>query len=142
MPCGSSGTSAVSGSPPAALCAVRVAGPGSAPAGSAAHDSSGRRWFPNTPAPAICVVLVIIDADGAPLPPDDPEVQPPHTAAEIAAAAAAASAGRTPLTSTGPTLTSGQLKPTLPAPTAAGKSVHRVITTVCRTCPSRRPLER
>src|SRR5271156_4832370 len=97
MRCGSSGTSAVSGSTPAALWAVRVAGPGSAPAGSCAHDSSGRRWLPNTPAPAIWVVLVITDADGAPLPPDDPEVQPLHTAAEIAAAAGA---GRVPLSST------------------------------------------
>ena len=115
MRCGSSGTSAVSVSTPAALWAVRVAGPESAEAGSGAQDSSGRRWLPNTPAPAICVVLVITDADGAPLPPDDPEVQPVHTATEIAVAAAAANAGRIPLSSTGPTLTSGQLKPTPPA---------------------------
>src|ERR1700753_191675 len=109
MRCGSSGISAVSGSTPAALWAVRVGGPGSAPTGSAAPDSAGRRWSPNTPAPAICVVLVI--TDDAPLPPDDPEVQPVHAAAEIATAAAAANAGRIPLISTGPTLTSGQLKP-------------------------------
>src|ERR1700730_13871728 len=100
--CGSSGTSTVSGSTPAALWAVRVAGPGSAPAGSGAHDSSGRRWLPSTPAPAICVVLVITDADGARLPTDDPEVQPLHTAAEIAAAAVAAKAGSLPLSRTGP----------------------------------------
>jgi hypothetical protein len=56
--------------------------------------------LPNTPAPAIWVVLVITDADDAWLPPDDPEPQPPHTAAEIAVAAAAANAGRTPLSST------------------------------------------
>jgi hypothetical protein len=56
--------------------------------------------LPSTPAPAIWVVLVIIDADDAPLPSDDPVVQPVHTAAEIAAAAAAANAGRIPLSST------------------------------------------
>src|ERR1700761_8306904 len=100
MRCGSSDTSAVSGSTPAALWALRVGGPASGPAGSGAHDSSGRRWLPSTPAPAIWVVLVITDADGAPLLPDDPEVQPLHTAAEIAVAAAAASAGRIPLSST------------------------------------------
>jgi hypothetical protein len=43
---------------------------------------------------------VITDADDAPLLSDDPEVQPVHTAAEIAAAAAAANAGRIPLSST------------------------------------------
>src|SRR6201996_1320516 len=96
MRCGSSGTSAVSGSTPAALWAVRGAGPASAAAGSGAHDSSGRRWLPNTPAPAICVVLVITDADDAPFPPDDPEVQPLHATA----IAAAANAGRIPLSST------------------------------------------
>jgi hypothetical protein len=90
----------VSGSTPAALWAVRVGGPASAPAGSGAHDSSGRRWLPSTPAPAIWVVLVITDADDAPLLSDDPEVQPVPTAAEIAAAAAAANAGRIPLSST------------------------------------------
>jgi len=82
------------------LWAVRIAGPESAPAGSGAQDSSGRRWLPNTPAPAICVVLVITDADDAALPSDDPEVQPLHTAAEIAAAATAAHACRIPLSST------------------------------------------
>ena len=56
--------------------------------------------MPKTPAPAIWVVLVITDADGDPLRPGDPDVQPLHRAAEIAAAAAAASAGRIPLSST------------------------------------------
>jgi hypothetical protein len=66
--------------------------------------------LPNTPAPAIWVVLVITDAD--PLRPGEPDVQPLHQATEIAAAAATAIAGRIPLSSTGPTLTSGQLTPT------------------------------
>jgi len=43
---------------------VRVGGPGSGSAGCGAHDSSGRRWLPKTPAPAIWVVLVITD-DGS-----------------------------------------------------------------------------
>jgi len=55
-------------------------------------------------------VLVMTDAD--PLRPAGPDVQPPHTAAAVAAAAVAASARRAPLRSTGPTLTSGQVKPT------------------------------
>ena len=38
---------------PAALWACRVAGPASAGAASGAHDSSGLRWLPSTPAPAI-----------------------------------------------------------------------------------------
>ena len=114
MRCGSSGTSAVSGSTPAALWALRVGGPASGPAGSGAHDSSGRRWLPSTPAPAIWVVLVMTEADGALFSPEDPEVQLVHEETEITAAAAAASAGRVRLSSTGPTLTSGQLKPALP----------------------------
>jgi hypothetical protein len=57
------------------------------------------------------VVLVI--TDGALLLPGGPDVQPPHSVDEIAAAAAAAAmAGRKPLNSTGPTVTSGQLTPT------------------------------
>jgi hypothetical protein len=45
------------------------------------------------------VVLVITDAEGAPLP-VEPEVQPLHATMEIDAAIAAASAGRTPLSGT------------------------------------------
>ncbi|MGC2566619.1 MAG: hypothetical protein WA488_13050, partial [Mycobacterium sp.] len=63
-------------------------------------DSSGRRWFPKTPAPATWVVLVMTDADADPLRPAGVGVQPPHTAAAIAAAAVAASARRAPLRST------------------------------------------
>jgi hypothetical protein len=55
------------------------------------------------------VVLVITDAD--PLRPDGADVQPLQLAAVIAAAAAAASVGRITLSSTRPTLTSGQLTP-------------------------------
>jgi hypothetical protein len=54
------------------------------------------------------VVLVITDADGAP-PPGGPVVQAVHSTAEIAVAAAADLTGRTPLNSTGPTVTSGSL---------------------------------
>jgi hypothetical protein len=80
------------------LWAVR--GPGSAGAGCGAHDSSGRRWLPRTPAPAIWVVLVITDGEGAP-PPGDPVVQAVHSRAESTVAAAA----HTALNSTGPTVT-------------------------------------
>ena len=52
MRCASAGTCTTSGLRPAALWAWRVGGPGSAAAASRAHDSSGRRSLPNTPAPA------------------------------------------------------------------------------------------
>jgi len=69
--------------------------------------------LPNTPALAIWVVLVITDADSGPLAPgDECELQPLQTAAQTTVARAAARAGRTPLSSTAPTLTSGQVKPT------------------------------
>jgi hypothetical protein len=58
------------------------------------------------------VVLVITDVEGAPPPSDEFELQALQTAAQTTAAAAAAKAGRTPLSGTGPTLTSGQVKPT------------------------------
>src|SRR5437588_8565794 len=80
MRCGSSGTAAVSGCTPAALCAGRGDGPGSGAAGSAAHDSSGRRVLPNTPAPTIWVVLVITDAALATPLPEEFELQPLQTA--------------------------------------------------------------
>jgi hypothetical protein len=57
------------------------------------------------------VVLVITDAEVAPLPPVEFELQPLHTAAETTAATVAARADRTPLSGTAPTLTSGQVKP-------------------------------
>ena len=60
------------------------------------HDSSGRRWLPSTPAPAIWVVLVITDVDGAPPPLGDPEVQPLHAALTITAVIALLSAGPIP----------------------------------------------
>jgi hypothetical protein len=81
---------------------------------------------------------VITDAD--PLRPGGPDVQALQLAAEIAAAAAAASAGRKPLSSTRPTLTSGQLTPAAANGRRGGKSVHRLITTVCRTSPSPGPV--
>src|ERR1700712_4941802 len=43
---------------PAAWWTVRSSVSGSDAAGPGAHDSSGLRWLPNTPAPAILVVLV------------------------------------------------------------------------------------
>ncbi|AGL28493.1 hypothetical protein J113_21215 [Mycobacterium tuberculosis CAS/NITR204] len=63
MRCASAGTCTISGLTPAALCAGRVGGPGSAEAAARAHDSSGFLSFPSTPAPAIWVVGVIIDCD-------------------------------------------------------------------------------
>src|SRR5262249_54668536 len=59
--CGSAGSPTGSGVPPATLWARRVDGPGSAAAASRAHDSSGLRSFPSTPAPAIWVVGVTSD---------------------------------------------------------------------------------
>ncbi len=53
MRCGSATTAVC----PAA-CSTGPGGTGSSRAGSGAHDSSGRRWLPSTPAPAIFVVLV------------------------------------------------------------------------------------
>ena len=57
MRCGSAGTSVS----PAAWRTGRTGGPGSGAAGCGAHDSSGLRWLPSTPASAIFVVLVITD---------------------------------------------------------------------------------
>ena len=86
---------------PAALWAVRVDGPASGPAGSGAHDSSGRRWLPKTPAPAIWVVLVITDAEGAPLPVGcRGRATAAHGGGHRLPRSAAASAGRTPLSGT------------------------------------------
>src|SRR5690242_13655776 len=108
MRCASAGTVATSGVTPAALWACRVGGPGSAAAMSRAHDSSGWRSFPSTPAPAIWVVGVTSDrADG--LEPD-PEPQPPHATTSAAAAVTAAAApgiDRLPPICTRSTLTSG-----------------------------------
>jgi hypothetical protein len=64
--------------------------------------------LPKTPAPAIWVVLVITDDADEP-PPGDSVVHALHSAAEIAVAAAANMTGRTPLNSTGPTVTSDSL---------------------------------
>src|SRR5271156_930000 len=114
MRCASAGTWTVSGLTPAALCAGRVGGPGSAAAGSRAHDSSGRRSFPSTPAPAIWVVGVITErvGDGA-LPPGGPDRHPLQVTTVMAATEAVAvmssRVGRLPPNSTRLTLTSGQL---------------------------------
>ena len=113
MRCGSAGTVTASGVTPAALRACRVGGPGSAAAASRPHDSSGRRSFPNTPAPAICVVGVISDRVDALLP-EPPDPHPPQTTVLIMAAAnAAASTGpgrRIPPNCTRPTLTSDDVE--------------------------------
>jgi hypothetical protein len=106
MRCASAGTPTTSGVTPAALWACRVGGPGSAAAASRAHDSSGRRSFPSTPAPAIWVVGVISDRVDAVGP--DPDPQPLHVTA-TAAATEAAAAVIDCLPNTSPTLTSGQL---------------------------------
>src|SRR3954452_5542365 len=96
---------------PAACRTSRSGGPGSGAAGSGAHDSSGLRWLPSTPAPPILVVLVITDGcpavDGG-LPPGDP--QPLMTVMKTAVKMAVAEAirpTRGPLISTPPTVTSG-----------------------------------
>src|SRR3954453_4715876 len=53
--------SAVTSVLPAACRTSRIGGPSSSGAGSGAQDSSGLRWLPSTPAPAILVVLVTTD---------------------------------------------------------------------------------
>ena len=142
MRCGSSGTSAVSGCTPAALWAVRVDGPASAPAGCGAHDSSGRRWLPKTPAPAIWVVLVMTDADADPLRPAGVGVQPPHSCGcHRCRGGSGQRASRTPeqhgsdvnIRPGETDLSNGAAR--------LDDSVHRAITTVCRTSPSPGPLE-
>ena len=58
--------------------------------GSGAHDSSGRRWLPSTPAPAILVVLVTAApvVDGALESVPQPLARVTDTAAATATAAA------------------------------------------------------
>src|SRR5882757_10389354 len=109
MRCGSARTVLV----PAACRTSRSGGPGSTATGSGAHDSSGLRPLPSTPALAILVVLVTTDcsAPGAGLPPDP---QPLMTVTETAVRMAvsptdleATRPTRGPLISTSPTVTSG-----------------------------------
>jgi hypothetical protein len=72
--------------------------------GCGAQDSSGLRWLPNTPAPAIFVMLVITLRDGA----DGGvllDVQLVTTVSETAAIMATLAA-RTPGLTTWPTVTS------------------------------------
>src|SRR5262245_41245890 len=143
MRCASAGTWTESGVTPAALWAWRVAGPESAGAGSRAHDSSGLRSLPSTPAPAIWVVGVTSDRVEGPLEPDGPDPQPLHVRTAAAAIAAAVirhpwtglRVSRLPPVCTRPTLTSGQLGTGLP--TRPGARVES-ITTVCRTSPASR----
>src|ERR1700733_10666366 len=117
MRCASAGTWTVSGVTPAALWAGRVAGPESAGAASRAHDSSGLRSFPSTPAPAIWVVGVTSDRADDPLGPGCDDPQPLHVATTAAVTATAATnsrvgglrGSRLPPDRTAPTLTSDQL---------------------------------
>src|SRR5258707_9272448 len=121
---------------PAACRTSRSGGPGSTAAGSGAHDSSGLRPLPSTPALAILVVLVTTDcsAPGRAGPPPDP--QPLMTVTETAVRMAvsptnreAAGPTRGPLISTSPTVTSGLFG----AGQAANLGCRCVFTTVCRT---------
>src|SRR5215210_1239315 len=129
MRCGSARTVVV----PAAWRTSRSGGPGSSAAGSGAHDSSGLRWLPSTPAPAILVVLVI--TDGCPaveggLPPNEPQplMAVMKTAVRMAVAEAARPT-RGPLISTPPTVTSGLFG----AGQADNLRCRCAFTTVCRT---------
>src|ERR1700738_4514252 len=128
MRCGSARTVLV----PAACRTSRSGGPGSTAAGSGAHDSSGLRPLPRTPALAILVVLVTTDcsAPGRAEPASDP--QPLMTVTETAVRMAVAEATRPtrgPLISTSPTVTSGVFG----AGQAANLGCRCVFTTVCRT---------
>src|SRR3954463_11887499 len=108
MRLGSVGTWTTSGTTPAALWAGRFGGPGSGAAASFAHDSSGRRSFPNTPAPAIWVVGVGTDREDLGCL-SDPQAL--HVTTAAAASAAAATDSRIPPRSTRSTVTSAQLGP-------------------------------
>lgn len=75
--------------------ADRSRGGPSSGAGSAAQDSSGRRWLPSTPAEAIMVVLVTtVLLPGSPGPASGGGFDPPQPAAASVAAASAAIPGR------------------------------------------------
>ena len=136
MRLGSASTCTTSGLTPAALCACRVAGPGSAPAASRAQDSSGWRSFPSTPAPAIWVVGVTRERVDGPVP-DFPDPQPPHTTTTAAVTAVATStrAGRITPNCTGLTLTPGRLGAVFPRRRVATRRPAEAFTTVCRTSP-------
>src|SRR6202020_1924700 len=141
MRCASAGTWTVSGLTPAALWTSRVDGPESAAAASRAHDSSGLRSFPSTPAPAIWVVGVTSERADDPLGPDGDDPQPLHVTTRTVAAAMAATNSRvgglrgsgSPLDRTDPTLSSGQLATCLLNRFAARVEAF---TTVCRTSPA------
>ena len=81
----------VAGQTPAGTCAtgpqLHHGGAGSGGAGSGAQDSSGRRWFPSTPAEATLVVLVTMLPTGPGVGAcDDPEQPPIPTTTAMAAA--------------------------------------------------------
>src|ERR1700754_4391502 len=132
MRCGSARTDVV----PAAWRTSRSGGPGSTAAGSGAHDSSGLRSFPRTPALAILVVLVITDcwAPGVVGLPPEPHPLTRVTDTAVATAArpndrAAARPTRRPPISTSPTVTSRPFT----AGQAANLGCRTAFTTVCRT---------
>src|SRR3954447_1762148 len=108
MRCGSAVIWARSGVTPAALRAGRVGGPGSGAAASRAHDSSGLRSLPSTPAPAIWVVGVTIDRDDAAGGLSEPQAVQVRT---VAATDTAARLSKRRPDRTRSTLTSGQLRP-------------------------------
>src|SRR3954469_822098 len=108
MRCGSARTVVV----PAAWRTSRSGGPGSSAATSAAQDSSGLRWLPSTPAPAILVVLVTTDCSPAgALSPPDPQLASVTTTATTAAVEPATTPARRLPISTSPTVTSGHVPP-------------------------------
>src|SRR5690606_19587367 len=80
--------------------------------GSGAHDSSGRRWLPSTPAPAIWVVLVMTDCChgvSSVSPPGVPHPESAVTRAATPVSAAERTTARGRKIGTSPTVTSVQL---------------------------------
>src|ERR1700712_4876773 len=112
---------------------------GSNAAGPGAHDSSGLRWLPDTPAPATLVVLVTGALGAAGAGPDSLP-QPLARVTETAAATAVAAAIgpiRWPKNRTSPTVTFSRPM----AGQASSPSRFPSITTVCRTHGAHRPVE-
>src|SRR3978361_1010824 len=112
---------------------------GSNAAGRGAHDSSGLRWLPTTPAPATWVVLVTGALGAAGAGPDSLP-QPLARVTETAAATAIAAAigpVRWPKNRTSPTVTLCRH----PAGQASTPARFLSITTVCRTRGAHRAVE-
>src|SRR5689334_19540458 len=125
MRCGSAGTCTTSGSTPAALCTGRFEEAGSGAAASRAHESSGRRSFPSTPAPAIWVVGVIRERAGVwPAGSSDPQPLHARMTAAVTAVAKAGRAGLVTPKNTGQTLTSGQFGDAAPTDRPPRRAIY------------------